>query len=110
TDVLATLLARADVFVHNLAPGATERMGLATATLRARHPRLIVCCVSGYGTTGPYAAKKAYDMLIQAEVGLTSITGTEETPSRVGISVADIAAGMYAYSAVLTALLARAAS
>jgi itaconate CoA-transferase len=106
-DVLATLLARADVFVHNLAPGAAERMGLATATLRARHPRLIVCCVSGYGTTGPYAAKKAYDMLIQAEVGLTSITGTEETPSRVGISVADIAAGMYAYSGILTALLAR---
>jgi itaconate CoA-transferase len=105
--VLTKLLERADVFVLNLAPGAADRLGAASADLRARHPRLITCAVSGYGSTGPYAQKKAYDMLIQAEAGLLSITGTPETPSRVGISVADIAAGMYAYSGILTALLAR---
>jgi itaconate CoA-transferase len=109
-DVLLRLLERADVFVQNLAPGAADRLGAAPADLRARHPRLITCTVSGYGSSGPYAHKKAYDMLIQAEVGLVGITGTAETPSRVGISVADIAAGMYAYSSILTALLARAAS
>ena len=109
-DVLGRLLQRADVFVQNLAPGAAERLGVGSETLRARHPRLIVCAVTGYGSTGPYATKRAYDMLIQAEAGLTSITGTPDTPSRVGISVADIAAGMYAYSGVLTALLARATS
>jgi itaconate CoA-transferase len=106
--VLARLLERADVFVQNLAPGAADRLGAATADLRARHPRLITCAVSGYGSAGPYVRKKAYDMLIQAEAGLLSITGTPEAPSRVGISVADIAAGMYAYSGILTALLARA--
>ena len=106
--VLARLLERADVFVQNLAPGAADRLGAAAADLRARHPRLITCAVSGYGSAGPYADKKAYDMLIQAEAGLVSITGTPEAPSRVGISVADIAAGMYAYSGILTALLARA--
>jgi formyl-CoA transferase len=106
--VLERLVARADVFVHNLAPGGAERLGLGLLELRARQPRLITCAVSGYGTLGPYAKKKAYDMLIQAEVGLVSITGTPESPSRTGISVADIAAGMYAYSGVLTALLARA--
>jgi itaconate CoA-transferase len=106
-DVLARLLERADVFVVNLAPGAADRLGAASADLRARHPRLITCAVSGYGSTGPYAQKKAYDMLIQAEAGLLSITGTPDTPSRVGISVADIAAGMYAYSSILAALLAR---
>jgi itaconate CoA-transferase len=106
--VLAQLLERADVFVQNLAPGAADRLGAATADLRARHPRLITCAVSGYGSAGPYVQKKAYDMLIQAEAGLLSVTGTPETPSRVGISVADIAAGMYAYSGILTALLARA--
>lgn len=105
--VLARLLERADVFVQNLAPGAADRLGTGSAELRARHPKLITCDVSGYGSTGPYANKKAYDMLIQAEVGLVSITGTEDAPSRVGISVADIAAGMYAYSGILTALLAR---
>ncbi len=105
--VLARLLERADVFVVNLAPGAADRLGTASADLRARHPRLITCAVSGYGSTGPYAQKKAYDMLIQAETGLLSITGTPDTPSRVGISVADIAAGMYAYSSILAALLAR---
>ena len=105
--MLARLLERADVFVQNLAPGAADRLGAAPADLRARHPRLITCAVSGYGSSGPYAQKKAYDMLIQAEAGLVSITGTEDMPSRVGISVADIAAGMYAYSGMLAALLAR---
>jgi len=105
--VLARLLERADVFVQNLAPGAADRIGASATVLRARHPRLIVCDVSGYGSSGPYAAKKAYDLLVQSEVGLTSITGTDATPSKVGISVADIAAGMYAYSGILTALIAR---
>jgi itaconate CoA-transferase len=107
TDVLHRLLERADVFMQNLAPGAAERLGAGSSTLRARYPRLVVCNVSGYGASGPYASKKAYDLLVQSEVGLVSLTGTEETPSRVGISVADIAGGMYAYTAVLTALLAR---
>jgi itaconate CoA-transferase len=105
--VLERLLERADVFVLNLAPGAADRLGAASVDLRARHPRLITCAVSGYGSSGPYAQKKAYDMLVQAETGLLSITGTPDAPSRVGISVADIAAGMYAYSAILTGLLAR---
>jgi itaconate CoA-transferase len=109
-DVLARLLARADVFVQNLAPGAAGRLGTAPSTLRERHPRLVVCNVSGYGSTGPYAQKKAYDLLVQSEVGLVSITGSAEAPARVGISVADIAAGMYAYSGILTALLARTAT
>jgi crotonobetainyl-CoA:carnitine CoA-transferase CaiB-like acyl-CoA transferase len=107
-DVLARLFERADVFVQNLAPGAAERLGAAAADLRARHRRLITCAISGYGSEGPYVHKKAYDMLVQAEAGLLSITGTPEAPSRVGISVADIAAGMYAYSGILTALIARA--
>src|SRR5262245_22587929 len=107
-DVLGRLFERADVFVHNLAPGAADRLGLSSSDLRARHPRLITCAVSGYGSSGPFADRKAYDMLIQAEVGLTSITGTADTPCRTGISVADIAAGMYAYSGILTALLTRA--
>jgi itaconate CoA-transferase len=106
--VLTQLLSRADVFVQNLAPGAADRLGTAPAALRASHPRLIVCSVSGYGSSGPYAAKKAYDLLVQSEVGLVSVTGTDEAPAKVGISVADIAAGMYAYSGILTALLARA--
>jgi itaconate CoA-transferase len=105
--ILATLLERADVFVQNLAPGAADRLGMAAPDLRARHPRLIVCNVSGYGTSGPYAEKKAYDLLVQSEVGLMAITGTGDAPAKVGISVADIAAGMYAYSGVLTALYAR---
>ena len=105
--VLDRLCSRADVFVQNLAPGAASRLGTAPADLRARYPRLIVCNVSGYGTSGPYAGKKAYDLLVQSEVGLISITGPPETPSRVGISVADISAGMYAYAGILTALLAR---
>ena len=105
--ILAALLERADVFVQNLAPGAADRLGMAAPELRTRHPRLIVCNVSGYGTSGPYAQKKAYDLLVQSEVGLMAITGADEAPARVGISVADIAAGMYAYSGVLTALYAR---
>jgi itaconate CoA-transferase len=106
-DVLARLLERADVFVQNLGPGAAARLGLDAHTLRARDSRLIVCNLSGYGSSGPFADRKAYDLLVQTEVGLVSITGPADTPSRVGISVADIAAGMYAYSGILTALLAR---
>jgi itaconate CoA-transferase len=109
-EVLRRLLANADVFVQNLAPGAADRLGLSAAALRGRNPRLIVCNVSGYGTDGPYAAKKAYDLLVQSEAGVVSITGTEDAPCRVGISIADIAAGMYAYSAVLTALVRRQSS
>ena len=105
--VLARLLERADVFVQNLAPGAAARLSVSAAELRARYPRLIVCAISGYGSSGPYARKKAYDMLVQAEAGVVSLTGTPETPSRVGVSIADIAAGMYAYSGILTALFAR---
>jgi len=105
--VLHRLIQKADVFVQNLAPGATERLGFVTQEMRKRYPRLIVCDLSGYGSAGPYRDKKAYDMLIQAEAGLISITGTEETPCKVGISVADIACGMYAYSGILTALLVR---
>jgi len=104
---LAALLAGADVFVQNLAPGAAERLGLGVAELLARHPRLICCSVSGYGPDGPYAGKKAYDLLVQCEAGLLSVTGTPEAPCKAGISVADIAAGMYAYSGVLTALYER---
>jgi itaconate CoA-transferase len=107
-EVLRRLLENADVFVQNLAPGATERLGLITEEMRKKYPRLIICDLSGYGSSGPYRNKKAYDMLIQAEAGLISITGTEETPCKVGISVADIACGMYAYSGILTALLVRA--
>jgi len=106
-EILDRLLRRADVFVQNVAPGASERLGTSPADLRARYPRLIVCSVSGYGTSGPYATRKAYDLLVQSEVGLLSLTGTGESPAKVGISVADIAAGMYAYSGILTALLAR---
>lgn len=106
-DILARLLCRAAVFVQNLAPGAAARLSLGADQLRQTYPKLIVCGISGYGSSGPYRDKKAYDLLIQSEVGLLSITGTEETPSKVGISVADIATGMYAYSGILTALLAR---
>ena len=105
--VMERLLARADVFVQNLAPGAAGRLGFGAAVLRDKHPRLIVCDVSGYGSSGPYKDKKAYDLLLQCEAGLVSITGTPNTPSKVGIAVADIAAGMYAYSGILAALLRR---
>ena len=106
-DVLRRLLARADVFVHNLAPGAMTRLGFASPDVRRDHPRLIVCEISGYGSDGPYRDKKAYDLLVQSEAGVLSITGSEEAPAKVGISVADIAAGMYAFSSVLAALLRR---
>jgi crotonobetainyl-CoA:carnitine CoA-transferase CaiB-like acyl-CoA transferase len=105
--VLRRLLERADIFVQNLAPGATGRLGLGAASLREAHPRLVVCEISGYGSTGPYRDRKAYDLLVQAEAGVLSITGTPEAQVKVGISVADIAAGMYAYSGILTALLLR---
>jgi crotonobetainyl-CoA:carnitine CoA-transferase CaiB-like acyl-CoA transferase len=105
--VLRQLIARADVFLHNLAPGAIARLGFGSAAVRDAHPRLIVCEISGYGTSGPYRDKKAYDLLVQSEAGLVSITGTPETPSKVGISVADISAGMYAFSGILAALLRR---
>jgi itaconate CoA-transferase len=109
-EVLAALLAKADVFVENLAPGATERLGLAPAALHERYLRLIACSVTGYGSSGPYASRKAYDLLVQSDVGLISLTGTEAEPAKVGISVADIAAGMYAFSGILTALLTRAST
>ncbi|MFG2303269.1 CaiB/BaiF CoA transferase family protein [Actinacidiphila glaucinigra] len=105
--LLDRILAGADVFVQNLAPGAAERLGLGARALRARHPRLIWCGVSGYGDDGPYASKKAFDLLVQCESGLVSLTGTPESPARAGISIADIAAGMYAYTGVLTALYER---
>ena len=106
-EVLGALLARADVFVQNLAPGAAARLGFAADELRARHPRLICCSVSGYGPDGPHARKKAYDLLVQCEAGLLSVTGTAQAPAKAGISVADIAAGMYAFTGVLTALYER---
>jgi itaconate CoA-transferase len=102
------LVARADVFVQNLAPGAAERLGLGAAVLREEQPGLVHCSISGYGSGGPYTDKKAYDLLVQCESGLVSITGTPDGPVKVGISVADIAAGMYAYSGILTALLRKA--
>jgi itaconate CoA-transferase len=105
---LKVLIARADVLVQNLAPGAAARMGLSFEALHAAHPKLIVCDISGYGEDGPYRDKKAYDLLIQAEAGLLSVTGTPDTPSKAGNSMADIAAGMYAYSSILAALLQRA--
>ncbi|NJP48673.1 CoA transferase [Streptomyces sp. SBST2-5] len=107
-EILHSLLEGADVFVQNLAPGAADRLGLSTEELTRRYPRLIPCTVSGYGTTGPWADRKAYDMLVQCQTGLVSLTGTPEGTARTGISVADIAAAMYAYSGILTALYTRA--
>ncbi|WP_435111952.1 CaiB/BaiF CoA transferase family protein [Nocardiopsis synnemataformans] len=106
--VLRKLLASADVFLQNLAPGAAARAGLGAAELQARHPGLIVCDISGYGSPGPYETMKAYDLLVQSESGLLSVTGSGEEMAKVGISVSDIAAGMYAYSSILGALLERA--
>ena len=106
-EVLRRLLARADVFIHNLAPGAVERLGFGSEALRAQHPRLITAEYPATASSGPYRDKKAYDLLVQSEAGLVSITGTTDTPSKVGISIADIAAGMYAFSGVLAALLRR---
>lgn len=106
--VLHDLLSRADVFVQNLAPGAAGRLGLDADQLRERYPDLIVCDISGFGADGPWAHRKAYDLLVQFETGLVSLTGTAEQVAKVGISIADIAAGMYAYSGILTALYTRA--
>lgn len=106
-DVMERLLAGADVLVQNLAPGAAARLGLSFEALHAKYPRLIVCDISGYGEGGPYQDKKAYDLLIQSESGFVSVTGTADSPSKAGCSIADIAAGMYAYSAILNALLLR---
>ncbi len=105
--VLAQLLQEADVLVQNLAPGAAARLGLSFEALHETHPRLIVCDISGYGDDGPYRDKKAYDLLIQSEAGFLSVTGTPEQPSKAGCSIADIAAGMYAYSSILSALIQR---
>jgi crotonobetainyl-CoA:carnitine CoA-transferase CaiB-like acyl-CoA transferase len=106
--VLNALLGKADVLIQNLAPGAAARMGLSFDSLRAVNPRLVVCDISGFGDGGPYTEKKAYDLLIQASAGLIALTGTPEHPSRAGGSFADVAAGMYAYSGILSALLQRA--
>jgi itaconate CoA-transferase len=106
-EIVHTLLADADVFVQNLAPGATQRLGLGYDALRERYPRLIVCDISGYGGDGPYRDKKAYDLLIQSESGFLSITGTPDESAKAGCSIADIAAGMYAYSNILAALIER---
>jgi formyl-CoA transferase len=106
-DVLGELISQADVLVQNLAPGAAARMGLTFEALHAKHKRLIVCDISGYGADGPYRDKKAYDLLIQSEAAFLSVTGTLEEPSKAGNSIADIAAGMYAYTGILSALLQR---
>lgn len=106
-DLLLSIVGRADVFIQNLAPGALDRLGLGMGDLRTRFPRLVTCSISGYGEEGPLAGQKAYDLLVQAEAGLSSVTGNEHGPARVGVSVCDIAAGMTAHSAVLQALFAR---
>ncbi|KQP49126.1 CaiB/BaiF CoA-transferase family protein [Pseudorhodoferax sp. Leaf274] len=106
-QVLAELLETADVLVQNLAPGAAARLGLSFEALHARHPQLICCDISGYGEDGPYRDKKAYDLLIQAESGFLSVTGAPDAPAKAGCSIADIAAGMYAYTGILSALLQR---
>ena len=95
-EILARLLSKSDVLVQNLAPGAAERLGLSYEALREKHPALIVCDISGYGSDGPYRDKKAYDLLIQSESGFVSVTGTPDQPSKAGPSIADISAGMYA--------------
>jgi crotonobetainyl-CoA:carnitine CoA-transferase CaiB-like acyl-CoA transferase len=106
-EVCTRLLARADVFIHNLAPGAVERLGFGYDQLSLRHPRLIWCGISGYGPDGPQRDKKAYDLLVQAESGVVSMTGTPGAPAKVGVSIADIGAGLYGYSSILAALINR---
>jgi itaconate CoA-transferase len=106
-ELLARLISRADVLLQNLMPGAMARAGFDLGELRQRYPRLVICSISGYGETGPYRDMKSYDMLIQAETGLASLTGPAEAPGRVGASVTDIAAGLNAYAAILEALVAR---
>lgn len=105
--LLARIVTKADVFIQNLAPGAAERAGFGSDELRRRHPSLVTCDISGYGEEGPYREMKAYDLLVQCETALASITGAPERPGRVGVSVADIACGMYAQAAVLQALYER---
>lgn len=105
--VLRTMLRSADIFVSNLAPGAVARMGLTKEALSELNPKLISISISGFGDAGPYARKKAYDLIIQCEAGLLSLTGTEQDPAKVGVSIADISAGMYAYSGALAALIQR---
>ncbi|MQF69341.1 CoA transferase [SAR202 cluster bacterium AD-804-J14_MRT_500m] len=105
--VMSRLISRADVFIQNLAPGAAARLGFGSAVIRQDNPQLITCDISGYGEDGPYSDMRAYDLLVQAESGLASVTGRPEGPGRVGVSVCDIGAGMYAYMAVLEALLDR---
>ena len=106
--LLEAMIAKADVFVQNLKPGALSKLGFAVARLRKDYPRMIVCSITGYGESGPYAQRKAYDLLIQADSGLSSVTGGPDAPARVGVSVADVATGMNAYQAILEALMARA--
>jgi crotonobetainyl-CoA:carnitine CoA-transferase CaiB-like acyl-CoA transferase len=106
-EILHRLLSKADVFIQNLVPGAAARLGLGSDALLERYPRIVVCNISGYGPDGPYSMKKAYDLLIQCESGVVSTTGTPDTPCKAGISIADIAAGMYGYTGVLTALFQR---
>jgi formyl-CoA transferase len=108
--LLEAMLAKADVFVQNLKPGALAKLGFAVPRLRKDHPRLICCSISGYGESGPYAKRKAYDLLIQAESGVSSVTGGPEGPARVGVSIVDIAAGLNAYEAILEALIGRGCS
>jgi itaconate CoA-transferase len=108
--LLAAMIAKADVFVQNLKPGAAAKLGFSPVRLREQHPRLITCSISGYGESGPYAQRKAYDLLIQADAGLAALTGGPEAPARVGVSVVDIAAGLAAYEAILEALIARSRS
>jgi itaconate CoA-transferase len=107
-EVFAKLLKRADVFIHNLAPGAVESLGFGYERIAKDHPRLIWCAISGYGPDGPYRNKKAYDLLVQGESGVVSLTGSPEAPAKVGVSIADIASGLYGYSSILAALLNRA--
>ncbi|MFP5021891.1 CaiB/BaiF CoA transferase family protein [Pseudonocardia phyllosphaerae] len=107
-DALEKLIGRADVVVQNLAPAAASRLGVDAGSLVERHPQLVACDISGYGRGGPYSDRKAYDLLIQNEAGFVSVTGSPEEPAKAGIAVADIAAGMYAYSGILAALLQRA--
>jgi itaconate CoA-transferase len=106
-EIIARLIARADVFIQNLAPGAARRLGLGAGELLPRHPRLVMCDISGYGDAGPYAAKKAYDLLVQSEAGIVAVTGTPDAPSKVGVSLTDIGTGLHAYSAILAALYQR---
>ena len=107
TALLHRILARADVFIQNLAPGAAERAGFGSRALRERYPRLICCDISGYGSHGEYSRMKAYDLLVQCESGMASITGTPDAPGRIGVSACDINCGQQAYSAILEALIAR---